>query len=484
MSLLSKPLFRRIIQTISYTDQFEYPLTVFQVWQRLLQKKMSYQNIKDAIQELVVSKTLEKDGDFVFLAGRKKIVQERLVAEQRAAAMKESERELLSVVARIPWIQGVAVTGSVSMGVAAEKDDLDLMIITKSRLLWLSRIVLVLVASLYGRRRFWWEDREWRVKPKKKESLVQQKTKWCLNLWLTTDSLSVPKNKQSLYTAYEVCQALFIYDRAAVENQFLFKNKWAKKYLPHYYVWRCNSLGTKRFAKEKLIFLLLQPFFISVDVVLFISQRMYMQMHMTTEKVARSFAYFHPRPTSTLINNGWKKSLRAVVIKSVQQERKQLPAFLLPEEVQKVLEEAKKRKEKIVLVTGVFDMLHVAHRQFLVQARMTGDVLVVGLESDSRVRALKGEGRPINDQKKRLKQMENLGVADAVFILPEDFSTEEQRLELVKLVSPNVLAVSAHSPFIENKEKIMKKVGGKVQVVMDQDRAVSTTKLLKQLGKV
>src|SRR3990172_12032671 len=54
--------------------------------------------------------------------------------------------------------------------------------------------------------------------------------------------------------------------------------------------------------------------------------------------------------------------------------------------------------KKIVLVTGVFDLLHDEHRNFLKVAKKAGDFLIVGLESDTRVRALKGVGRPVHDQ--------------------------------------------------------------------------------------
>jgi rfaE bifunctional protein nucleotidyltransferase chain/domain len=138
------------------------------------------------------------------------------------------------------------------------------------------------------------------------------------------------------------------------------------------------------------------------------------------------------------------------------------------------------RQQKIVLATGVFDVLHHAHRQFLMNAKKNGDMLLVGLESDRRVKMIKGPDRPINNQQKRKQQLEELGIADVVFVLPEQFSTKEDRIALIQLIKPAVLAVSSHSPHQEAKQAIMSMVGGKLEVVMEHDPSISTTHLIEQ----
>ena len=61
----------------------------------------------------------------------------------------------------------------------------------------------------------------------------------------------------------------------------------------------------------------------------------------------------------------------------------------------------KKEGKKIVFTNGVFDLLHKGHIFSLTQAAKEGDVLVIGLNSDSSVKRLKGDSRPINDQDSR-----------------------------------------------------------------------------------
>lgn len=152
-------------------------------------------------------------------------------------------------------------------------------------------------------------------------------------------------------------------------------------------------------------------------------------------------------------------------------------------DIRQQLENARMEGQKIVLVTGVFDILHRAHRKFLVQARTQGDFLIVGVESDKRVKELKGEDRPINPAEKRAEQVLNLGVPDAVFILPEEFSEYVDHVSLVQLISPDILAISSNTPNQEAKKKVMKEVGGKLVVVMEEDRGVSTSKMIRIMNE-
>lgn len=142
-----------------------------------------------------------------------------------------------------------------------------------------------------------------------------------------------------------------------------------------------------------------------------------------------------------------------------------------------------KKTKKIVLVTGVFDLLHEEHRLFLTKAKMLGDYLVVGIESDARVRKIKGEQRPILNQEKRRSNLELLEIANEVLVLPERFSNPDDHLNFVKKVGANVLAVSSHTMHLDKKRAIMEQVGGKVVVVHDHNPEISTSILLEKATK-
>ncbi|MDD4687202.1 MAG: D-glycero-beta-D-manno-heptose 1-phosphate adenylyltransferase [Candidatus Cloacimonetes bacterium] len=90
--------------------------------------------------------------------------------------------------------------------------------------------------------------------------------------------------------------------------------------------------------------------------------------------------------------------------------------------------------KKIVFTNGCFDILHAGHVQYLEEARNLGDILVVGLNSDSSVSRLKGASRPINTEQNRALVLAALCAIDYVCIFEEDTP-----LTLIKAILPDIL---------------------------------------------
>jgi D-glycero-beta-D-manno-heptose 1-phosphate adenylyltransferase len=84
-----------------------------------------------------------------------------------------------------------------------------------------------------------------------------------------------------------------------------------------------------------------------------------------------------------------------------------------------VLDEHRRDGRRVVVANGVFDLLHVGHVRYLRAARAEGDVLVVGINSDSSTRKLKGEGRPILTERARASLVAALGAVDYVVVFDE-----------------------------------------------------------------
>lgn len=150
----------------------------------------------------------------------------------------------------------------------------------------------------------------------------------------------------------------------------------------------------------------------------------------------------------------------------------------LPEYITESIHEARKKTQKIVFVSGVFDILHQEHLNFLKKARDLGDLLLIAIESDARVRQIKGEDRPINDQNKRVQNLLELSISNQVFILPNQFSKSSDHEQLINTIRPDFLAVSSHTPHLKEKRDILNKVGGEVVVVYEQNPKVSSTKII------
>ena len=142
----------------------------------------------------------------------------------------------------------------------------------------------------------------------------------------------------------------------------------------------------------------------------------------------------------------------------------------------RIIKAAKAKKKKIVFTNGCFDILHVGHVEYLSRAKKMGDVLIIGLNSDSSVKKLKGVGRPVNKERDRAKVLSALYFVDYVTIFNEE--TPER---LIKKIAPDVLvkggdwdaANIAGSGFVRSH-------GGKVRIVPFV-KGFSTTSLIKRM---
>jgi rfaE bifunctional protein nucleotidyltransferase chain/domain len=93
--------------------------------------------------------------------------------------------------------------------------------------------------------------------------------------------------------------------------------------------------------------------------------------------------------------------------------------ILSRDELRRRVQDWRRAGERVTLANGNFDLLHVGHVRYLCGAKALGGKLVVAINSDESVRALKGEGRPIMPEDERAEIVAALGDVDAVVIFPE-----------------------------------------------------------------
>ena len=87
-----------------------------------------------------------------------------------------------------------------------------------------------------------------------------------------------------------------------------------------------------------------------------------------------------------------------------------------PSALEKIFAMLRSKGKKIVFTNGCFDILHIGHTRYLAKAKALGDILVIGLNSDSSVKAIKESGRPINNEKDRAEILSALIPVDYVTI--------------------------------------------------------------------
>ena len=98
----------------------------------------------------------------------------------------------------------------------------------------------------------------------------------------------------------------------------------------------------------------------------------------------------------------------------------------------------KNEGKKVVFTNGVFDLLHIGHITYMAKAAELGDKLIIGLNSDSSVKRLKGDDRPVNDQNSRAALLAALFFIDGIVIFEEDTP-----LNLITALMPDILVKGA-----------------------------------------
>lgn len=131
------------------------------------------------------------------------------------------------------------------------------------------------------------------------------------------------------------------------------------------------------------------------------------------------------------------------------------------QELKEIRRDLKLKKKKVVFTNGCFDLLHAGHVDYLAKAKECGDILIVGLNSDSSVKDIKGKDRPIVTELERAYILKNLKSVDYVVLFNE--STPK---ELIFEIVPDVLIKGADWE-IENivGRDIVEKNGGSVQTI-------------------
>ncbi|MFW5782231.1 MAG: D-glycero-beta-D-manno-heptose 1-phosphate adenylyltransferase [Candidatus Muiribacteriaceae bacterium] len=136
----------------------------------------------------------------------------------------------------------------------------------------------------------------------------------------------------------------------------------------------------------------------------------------------------------------------------------------------------RKNGKRIVFTNGCFDILHAGHVDYLIKSAELGDIFIIGLNSDSSVRRLKGENRPLNDEFSRKKVLMGLKGVDNVVVFEEDTP-----LELIKAILPDVLVKGGD--YKEDEivgADIVRENGGEVRVIPFLP-GYSTTSLIERI---
>lgn len=145
-------------------------------------------------------------------------------------------------------------------------------------------------------------------------------------------------------------------------------------------------------------------------------------------------------------------------------------------ELTNIINEMKKNGKIIVFTNGCFDILHVGHIRYFYESKKLGDILVVGLNSDSSVRALKGEKRPIIPENERAEMLAAIEYIDYIVIF-----SDLNPSKIIERIKPHI-QTKGNSYTIDQipEAKVLKKYGGKI-ILLEETKNKSTTKIVEKI---
>lgn len=201
----SETLEQAVFHTLAYADIFDYPLTAPEVHRYLTSHRASREEVTRALSDATL---FGRRGEYFTLRGREEIIQTRKRRAVTAARLWPKAVRYGRMIAALPFVRMVAVTGSLAMNNADEGKDIDYMIVTAPRHLWTCRALSLLIARI----------------------AKLEGVHLCPNYLVTTNALELKEH--SLYVAHEVAQMIPL---SGVETyaEMCRLNCWFHEYLPN-----------------------------------------------------------------------------------------------------------------------------------------------------------------------------------------------------------------------------------------------------------
>ncbi len=147
-------------------------------------------------------------------------------------------------------------------------------------------------------------------------------------------------------------------------------------------------------------------------------------------------------------------------------------------ELEIIIKVMRDSNKKIALTSGTFDILHVGHCRYLKEARYflkdpENTILIVGVDSDKKVKKQKGPDRPIVPEDERMEMLSHIRYVDVVFLK----QPEEEKWKLIKAVKPDVLIISSRTGYNQSEQKELETYCGQIAELESQAETSTTAKI-------
>ncbi len=200
-----------ILKTLAYFDIFQYPLKREDIL--LYNPSVSTQQVINAnLDTLVEEGKIYVLGDLFSLQNNPLLAERRRKGNARAVEEMKKAKRAARILSRFPFVEGLAISGSLSKNFADENTDIDFFIITKANRLWVARTFMHIFYKL--------------------AKLTRSQRLFCMNYYVDELGMEIPE--QNVFTAMEIITLVPVEGAACIE-QFTNSNLWTKKYFPSYH---------------------------------------------------------------------------------------------------------------------------------------------------------------------------------------------------------------------------------------------------------
>lgn len=278
--------------SLVYHDLFGYPLTREETWFWQIGKAEQPRHLVEAFR------------GFYCLAGRGDLVFQRAARTHASLGKFKIAQKAAGVLACLPTIRMVGVTGGLSMGNADQDSDIDFLIITTGDTLWITRLLAFVFLKFLG------------IKLRRFGDLEVQ-DKLCLNLWIDEKNMDFSKRKD-VYTAHEILQTKVLLNKNDTYQRFLKKNLWVKEIFPNGFASRMKRTVLVRQRWPSVIALI----FRLLDRPAYFFQRLYMRSKRTRERIEKGRALFHPL--------SWQEDIPWLFLSRLEGIKKNRASFSFP----------------------------------------------------------------------------------------------------------------------------------------------------------
>lgn len=223
-----KKIKQNILKTLTYFDIFNYPLTNEEVRQ-FLPHKCNQLVVNETLYQLIRENLVYKLDNFYSLQNRPKLAEIRKAGNKHAIKLLKTARTAAKILSWFPFVESVAVSGSLSKNFADEKADIDFFIITSANRLWIARTGMHIF--------------------KKFTYLIRKQNWFCMNYYI--DEMEMEIGEKNIFTAMEIVTLMPIYGINCF-RKFIEVNCWTKKYWSDQNIFLPPEIETKKIFLRRL----------------------------------------------------------------------------------------------------------------------------------------------------------------------------------------------------------------------------------------